>query len=104
MSEEIAIFFLLMNSTKIKLKFTFSTSYFRIRNQLSLIIMDHYSISAFNKAEILVALKNERNWIFQIEDMRSIPVRNIVYVAVISCSCYQIIVAYWHIDNSVFEV
>ena len=54
-----ASLFRLMNSTEIRIKFTFGSCDFRIRNHFAIVIVNHEALGAFDKAEELGALADE---------------------------------------------
>ena len=103
-SEDKAILFLLMNSTKFNTKRTFSTSNLRICDQFSIIIVYHKSLSTFNEAEEFGALSDEGYWVFQVKNMRSVPVWKIINIALVCSGDNQIAPSDRHVDHSIFEI
>ena len=66
--------------------------------------MDHNAVGTLDEAEILLALHNEGQRILQIEDVRSVPVWNVVYIALRSCGCDEVAISDRHVYDSVLEV
>ena len=58
-SGERASLFLLMNSTEIRIKFTFCACDLGIGNHFTIVIVNHEALGALNKAEKLGALTDE---------------------------------------------
>lgn len=93
-----------MNSTKFNTNCTFSTSNFRICDKLSIIIVYHKSLSTFNKTEKFGALSDESYWVFQVKNMRSVPVWKIINITLVCSRDNKIVPSDWHVDNSIFEI
>ena len=66
--------------------------------------MDHDAICALDEAEILLTLDDEGQRVLKIEDVRSVPVGNVVDVALSSCGSDEIAISDGHVDDSVLEV
>ena len=86
------------------MKNTFCTSNLWIWNQFAFIIVNHDSICALNQTEIFMTHQDKGYRILQVEDMRSVPVGNIVDVTLRSCSCNEVIISNTHVNDSVLEV
>ena len=83
---------------------TFSPCNFWIWNKFALVIMNHDSICTLDEAKVFLALNNERDRVFQIKYMRSIPIRNVIDIALSSCGSNQISISNRHVNNSIFEI
>jgi hypothetical protein len=66
--------------------------------------VDHDAVCAFDEAEVFLALDDEGQGVLEVEDVRSIPVGDVVDVALGSCCCDQVAKTNRHVDDSVLEV
>lgn len=66
--------------------------------------MDHDAVGALDEAEILLTLHDEGQRVFQVEDVRSVPVWNVVDIALRSCGSNKVAISDRHVDDSVLEV
>lgn len=88
----------------LRARLTFGTGDLRVRNELPLVVVDHESVGRLHQAEVLQALDNDAHAVFQIEDLRGIPVGGAVDVALRGCCHDQVLVTHRHVDHSVLEV
>ena len=72
---------------------TFGACDFRIWDQFGFVVVKHESVDALDKAEMFATLEDEGYWIFEVNNMRGVPVWNIVDVALRSCSRHEVAMA-----------
>lgn len=66
--------------------------------------MDHDAVGALDQAEVLLALQDKGHGVLEVEDVRSVPVGNVVDVALGGSGSDQVSPTDRHVDHSVLEV
>lgn len=83
---------------------TFGSNNFGIGDEFALIVVDHEAICTLDKTKVFGTLKNEGHRVFQIKDMRSVPIGNVVNIALVGSRDNQIIISDRHVYHSILEV